>query len=391
MKKRAFTLLISLFSALTGIAQQNDLPVFVADTDEYKCFRIPALITSPNGQLLAFAEGRVNGSADFGNVDIVMKRSADGGKTWSPLQVVADFGDLQAGNPAPVVDQCDPAFPYGRMFLFYNTGSNDEATINNGTGIRLCKYKTSVDNGQTWSAPVDITSQVHRPKQPDVDPAYIFSEDWRHYANTPGHAIQFQGGKFKGRIFVAANHFAGPQQKIRGYYAAHCYYSDDHGKTFKLGATVDLPGSNESMAVELSNSRLMLNSRHQHGSGDKRARVVTISNDGGATWEKPHFDERLIDPECQGSILGLGMREGRMVVAFCNPADTSRRDNLTLRISLDEGGTWTRNFPLAKAPDELQPRFAAYSDLVRLGPSTIGVLYEREDYSQIMFTPVTWK
>ena len=80
-----------------------------------------------------------------------------------------------------------------------------------------------------------------------------------------------------------------------------------------------------------------------------------------------------------------------MVVAFCNPADTSRRDNLTLRISLDEGGTWTRNFPLAKAPDELQPRFAAYSDLVRLGPSTIGVLYEREDYSQIMFTPVTWK
>ena len=378
-----------LFGAMPVKAQVNFVPVFVSGTEGYRSFRIPALITCPNWELLAFCEGRVCWAGDFGNIDLVMKRSVNGGATWSPLQVVAEFGELQVCCPAPVVDLSDPAFPKGRIFVFYNTGNNHEGEVIKGNGIKLCKYVASEDNGKTWSAPVDITTQVHRPKRPEVDAAFNFSEDWRYYANTPGHAIQLQSGKYQGRIYVAANHSAGDPQKAAGHYAAHGYYSDDHGKTFKLAATVDLPGSNESMAVELSNSRLMMNSRNQRG--DIRARIVTLSNDGGATWEKPRFDATLIDPVCQGSILGFGFENGKRVVAFCNAADTRRRDNLTLRISMDEGATWARSFPLAKAPEGTRGDFAAYSDMAQLDPAHIGVLYEREGYSQIVFAKVAWK
>ena len=376
------------FAATTLHAQDPPVPVFISGTEGYRSFRIPAIISLPNRELLAFCEGRVNGAQDFGNIDVVMKRSADGGQTWSLLQVVAEFGDLQLGNPAPVVDLTDPAFPQGRIFLFYNTGNNHEGEILKGHGIKSCEYRTSIDNGITWSVPADITIQVHRPNQPTVNSAFIFPEDWRYNANTPGHAMQFQNGKYRGRIFVAANHSAGEPQKAAGHYAAHGYWSDDHGMTFTLGASLDLPGSNESMAVELSNDRLMMNCRNQRG--DHRARIVSISQDGGATWDKPRFDDTLIDPVCQGSLLGLGTQDGKTVVAFCNAADTKRRDNLTLRISDDEGVTWGRSFPLAKAPDGVRGDFAAYSDITRLDESHVGVLYEREGYSKIVFTSVAY-
>ena len=103
--------------------------VFRSGNDNYSTFRIPAIIKAPNGDLLAFCEGRVNNSGDFGNIDIVMKRSTDGGNSWSSIQVVVDADSLQAGNPAPVVDVLDPAYPGGRIFLFYNTGNNHEGEV----------------------------------------------------------------------------------------------------------------------------------------------------------------------------------------------------------------------------------------------------------------------
>ena len=188
MKYAALLLVWGCFS-LTLQGEDKVVPVFVSGTEGYRSFRIPALIALPNGELLAFCEGRVNGANDYGNIDMVMKRSTDRGQTWSPLQVVAEFGDLQLGNPAPVVDLTDPTFPQGRIFLFYNTGNNHESEILKGHGIKSCWYKTSIDNGATWSAPVDITVQVHRPHQPTVNSAYNFTEDWRCIANTPGDVI----------------------------------------------------------------------------------------------------------------------------------------------------------------------------------------------------------
>jgi len=386
--KNLIASVVFICCSISVFAQQK-VPVFVSGNEGYKSYRIPAIVSLPNGDLLAFCEGRVNNAGDFGHVNIVMKRSTDKGRSWDSLQVVAENGDLQAGNAAPVVDLTDPAYPGGRIFLFYNTGNNQEGEVRKGNGLREVWYKTSTDKGQTWSEAVNITTQVHRPKQPQISAAYNFSEDWRSYANTPGHAMQFQNGKYKGRIFVAANHSAGPPQKQFNDYAAHGFYSDDHGKTFHLGATVNTPGSNESMATELSGDKLMMNSRNQKG--DVRARIVSISSDGGATWDTSYVDQTLIDPVNQGSILTIGKKHGKNIIAFCNAADTKRRDNLTLRISYDDGKTWAKSIVIDKSADGSKGDFTAYSDLVKLGKKKIGVLYERNGYKEIVFTVVKWK
>lgn len=379
----------AFFCCCLCVFAQQKIPVFVSGNDGYKSYRIPAIISLPNGDLLAFCEGRVNGTGDFGHVNIVMKRSTDRGKTWVSLQLIAENGDLQAGNAAPVVDLMDPDYPKGRIFLFYNTGNNDESEVRKGNGLREVWYKTSIDNGQTWSDPVNITTQVHHPKQPQINAAYNFAEDWRSYANTPGHAMQFQNGKYKGRIFVASNHSAGAPKKQSTDYEAHGFYTDDHGKTFHLGATVNIPGSNESMATELSHDKLMMNSRNQKG--DVRARIISISSNGGTTWDTSYFDQTLIDPVNQGSILCVGKKHGKNIIAFCNAANTKRRDNLTLRISYDDGKTWSKSFLIDKSEDGSKDDFTAYSDLVKMSKKKIGVLYERDGYKEIVFTVVKWK
>ncbi len=387
-------LLILIFLILNYfnlIAQKNAVPVFISGADGYKSFRIPAIIKSPSGDLLAFAEGRVNNSGDFGDIDIVLKRSKDHGKTWSNLSVVADNGHMQAGNPAPVVDVSDPDYPEGRIFLFYNTGNNHEGEIAKGKGVKQCFFKTSVDGGLTWSSAIDITLQVHKPNQPLINSSYNFSEDWRCYANTPGHAMQFQSGKYKGRIFVAANHSAGPPKKAAKHYVAHGYFSDDHGKTFQLGNSLSVLGSNESIAVELSENKLMMNSRNQ--SGDVKARIVSISNNGGATWDSTFFDNHLIDPVCEGSILKMGVKHGKNILAFCNNADVSRRNNLLLQISYDEGKTWEKKFLIYKNQSEIIENFdySAYCDLIQLDQKRIGILYEKDNYASITFSVKKWR
>lgn len=386
--KHLFISLLFFCSGFYSFSQQK-VPVFVSGTEGHKSYRIPAIIGLSNGELLAFCEGRVNGAGDFGDINIVMKQSNDGGKTWSLLQTIVDADSLQAGNPAPVVDLTDPAYPNGRIFLFYNTGNNHEGEVRKGNGLREVWYKTSTDNGKTWSNAVNITTQVHRPKQSQVNAAYNFAEDWRSYANTPGHAIQFENGRFKGRIFVAANHSAGEPQQHFTDYEAHGFYTDDHGKTFHLGATVNYPGGNESMATELSHDKLMMNSRNQ--SGDVHARIISISSDGGATWDTTYVDQTLIDPINQGSIINVGAKKGKNIIAFCNAADAKRRDNLTLRISYNDGKTWSKSIVIDKSNDNDKGDFTAYSDLVKLSKNKIGVLYERDGYKEIVFTAVQWK
>ncbi len=384
--KNLLTFLVLCFYISNGFCQKN-IPVFVSGKEGHKSYRIPAIINLPNGELLAFAEGRVHGAGDFGDVNIVLKRSSDKGITWSTLQTIVDYDNLQAGNPAPVVDLTDPDYPNGRIFLFYNTGNNHESEVRKGNGLREVWYKNSTDGGITWSEAVNITMQTHRPKQPQLNPGYNFTEDWRSYANTPGHALQFQTGKYKGRIYIAANHSAGPPQKESMDYIAHGFYTDDHGKTFHLSENVNLPGGNENMAAELSGGRLMLNLRNQRG--DIRARYIAISNNGGQTWDTSYFDINLPDPVCQGSLITIEKKRKQNILAFCNAADEKRRDNLTLRISYDDGKTWKENFVIYNNP--VQPDAAAYSDIVKISKKKIGILYEKDDYSQIVFTVVQWK
>lgn len=384
------TLLLCMFCyAITVSATDTVISVFRSGDAGYHTFRIPAIIRAADNSLLAFAEGRLNGSGDFGTIHIVMRRSTNNGKNWSPIQVVAQAGNLQTGNPAPVLDKTDPAYPKGRIFLFYNTGNNHEYDVRKGIGLREVCYTSSTDYGKSWSTPVNITTSVHRPLQPTLNPAYAFQDDWRSYANTPGHAIQLQNGKHKGRILVSANHSAGPPKTDYTDYAAHAFYTDDHGKTFQLSPTISIPGSNESMATELSHGKIMMNSRNQKG--DIRSRIVSLSNDGGAHWDSSYFDPQLPDPVNQGSIFTLGYAKGKTMLAFCNTASRTRRDSLTLRISYDEGKTWSHSFLLDAAPVAFNGDYTAYSDLVAMGNKSIGVLYERRGYKEIVFKTFKWR
>jgi sialidase-1 len=371
-------------------AQIKYTPVFVSGADGHKSYRIPAIVNLKNGDLLAFAEGRVNDAGDFGDINIVLKRSKDSGKTWSSLQTVVNYDQLQAGNPAPVMDLTDPKYPKGRLFLFYNTGNQHESEVRKGNGLREAWYKTSVDGGMTWSEAINITTQVHRPKMPQVNTAYNFNEDWRSYANTPGHALQFEEGLYKGRIFVSANHSAGPPQKAGMDYIAHGYFTDDHGLTFKLSENVSFKGGNEAMAAQLSGDKMVMNIRNQQG--NVRQRIIAISNNGGQTWDKTSFDANLPDPVCQGSTLSYLAKTNKRILFVCNAADTKKRDNLTLRVSNDDGKTWFKNLVIAKsASDYKGNNYSAYSDIVKIDNKNIGVLFEKDEYHTIVFAVQKWQ
>lgn len=377
--------LVVLITSITGAAQQGKTIVFKSGTEGHKSYRIPAIVSTPNGELLAFCEGRVHGANDFGDINIVMKKSHDGGKTWSEIKTIVDYSNLQAGNPAPVVDLTDPNFPNGRVFLFYNTGNNNEYEVRRGNGIREVYYIVSVDAGETWSEPVNITTQVHRPKQKPVNPLYNFSEDWRAFANTPGHAMQFLTGQYKGRIYVAANHSTGKPLAKYADGRAFGYYTDDHGKTFHVSEDVNVPSSNESTACELPNGKLMLNSRDQ--SGVSKRRIVAISNNGGANWDSVYIDSSLIDPVCEAALLNVGYKKGNAIIAFCNAADSVNRNNLTLKISYNNGISWGKKYLIdGSVGADANKDYTAYSDIVLMKRKTIGILYERNDYGEIVFT-----
>ncbi|MEN9952338.1 MAG: hypothetical protein RLZZ520_606 [Bacteroidota bacterium] len=372
----------------SSFVKAQETVVFKSGTEGHKSYRIPAIVTLPNGELLAFAEGRVNNSADFGDINIVMKRSSDKGKTWGKLIMLVDQTILQAGNPAPVIDLQDPDYPNGVVYLFYNTGNNHENEIRKGNGVREVWFIRSFDLARTWSEPVNITSMVHKPFQPELNLVYNFKEDWRSYANTPGHAMQFQKGKYKGRIVIPANHSAGPPQHQFRDYRAHAFYSDDHGKTFQLSPSIDIEGSNESIVTELSNNRMLMSIRNQRG--DIRNRILAYSSSGAKYWDTTYFDQQLIDPVCQGSLLTIGYKKGKAIIASSNAADQRERNNLTIKISYDEGKSWLKSIVVDKN-ETAKNDWTAYSDLVLINKKTIGILYERNNYAEIVFKSISLK
>lgn len=376
-------LLLSLLAVclLSGVLAQETV-VFRSGDDGYASYRIPAIIKNKNGELIAFSEGRVDHAGDYGNVDIVYKVSKDNGKTWGDLKVAADYDKLQAGNAAPVVDLLDPAYPEGRIFLFYNTGNNHEGEVRKGKGLREVWYITSTDGAKTWSEPVNITTQTHRPKQTEINHEYSFSEDWRTYANTPGHGFQFVSGPNKGRIYIAANHSAGDPQPQGKDWNAHAFYSDDHGKTFKLSDNIPYPGTNESIAAQIGDNEVYMSSRNQQLT--PKQRVISISKDAGQTWVSSSPDADLPDPINQGSALSW-KKGKKFILAHINAADEKDRNNLTLRLSKDKGKSWYYNKLIAKAPEGYKGAYSAYSDIVLIKPNTIGILYEKDNYKEIIF------
>ncbi|MFG3015562.1 exo-alpha-sialidase [Streptomyces cinerochromogenes] len=334
---------------------------FRAGREGYASFRIPAVVASRSGTLLAFCEGRVDSAADHGHIDIVLKRSTDGGRTWGPLQAAARNGTGLAGNPAPVV------LDTGRILLVHirAAASATEAAILRGqvedADGRRVWVQHSDDDGLTWSEPREITPQVKKP-------------GWRWYATTPGHALQLTSG----RVLVPANHTLPPTGTDTGaeakYNSGHCLLSDDHGETWYLGYldenTDGYVNVNETTAAELPDGRVYLNTRNDSPSPGNRADAH--SADGGKTLVTPFRPQAgLTAPVCEAAVLQL--RDPDLLL-FSAPADPGgARALMTIRASRDGGTTWRTAYTVDGLP-------AAYSDLVRVDPHTVGLLYETGDF-----------
>jgi sialidase-1 len=354
------------------IAQNRDeTVVFQAGEEGYKCFRIPAIVKTKTGELLAFCEARRQSCSDHGDVRIVVKRSADNGITWGKMSVVAENGDYQAGNPAPVFDFKDKKYKNGRLFLFYNTGIGSEQEVREGKTKREIWYKISNDAGKTWSNATNITQFVSKT-----------TEDWRSYANTPGHALQLTKGRHTGRLFIAANHSAGAPQDSFKDYKAHGFYSDDNGKTWQVTPNIDYAGSNESTAAELSKGGILMNIRNQ--SGDSKHRILAYSQSGGTQWDNVYIEKQLPDPVCEGSMINFKTPTGKNFILFTNLDNQTKREHLTLKYSDNDGKTWY----LGKVICEWS---AAYSDIVVQQNNTIGILYEKDGYEKIVYQRVGFK
>ena len=285
-RKAVVSLFFLLILSAIAVARADEAffqsDVFTSGTDNYHTFRIPALIVTLKGTLLAFCEGRRFSREDLGNNDLLLRRSTDGGRTWSKLELVHEEGgderQVTIANPTVVLDEETSAI----WLVMQRNGADVLVT-------------SSRDDGMTWDKPVDITSDVK-------------NTEWGFYAVGPGVGIQIKHGTHKGRLVIPAYHRETKDKS--GPSTSHVFFSDDHGKTWELGGNVELH-TNECQVVETivdGRSQLLLNIRnHWARSGGRPdlagVRIVARSSDGGHTWSKTSFDKTLVEPQCQASIL----------------------------------------------------------------------------------------
>ncbi|MFJ8056141.1 exo-alpha-sialidase [Streptomyces sp. NPDC096142] len=339
---------------------------YVSGDGGYDTYRIPATVVTGRGTVLAFAEGRHNNAGDTGDIDVVLRRSTDGGCTWGPQAVIAAGDGDTRGNPAPVVDPRTGAIV---LVTSYNSGTVTEGRIMRGEVTpeqsRRVFVQRSWDDGRSFTPPRDITGQVKPP-------------NWRWYATGPGHAVALTRGPHAGRLVIPANHSAAPPvgstdtgQEAR-YYGGHDLYSDDGGETWRLGfvdaAYTGVNNANESSAAELPDGRLYFSSRDQLGTSTGN-RLDTYSGDGGATLDRPYEVQHTLDdvPVVEGSVLQLPGAGAPLL--FSAPSVPHVRQGMAVWRSADAGGSFVKAVTLSG-------EWAGYSDLVRVGPDTVGVLYE---------------
>lgn len=354
MKKVAFIFVLFLPLQLSAKEDQSQLAeglttsqdLFNASMHEdISCYRVPSLITAPNGDLLAAIDERVPSCGDLkwsDNINIVIRRSSDNGKTWTPIETIVDFPlGKSASDPSMIVDQITK-----EIFLFYNY-----MDLEKEKDVYYLHVIKSKDNGKTWSQPEDITSQIAKPE---------WHKDFKFI--TSGRGIQTRSGRLL-HCLVNLDH------------GMHLFGSDDHGKTWFI---IDNPiePANESKVVELADGSWMVNSRIN----EKGLRYVHTSTDSGRVW-KSVADSSLVDPGCNASIIRYtsiedGYKRNRLL--FSNAKTEKERKNLTVRISYDEGQTWSDG-------KTIYPGGSAYSSLSILKNGDIGLLFEKDDHRENVF------
>jgi sialidase-1 len=368
-------LMLALAISASTAVEPEFTDVFVAGKDGFPSIRIPSVVVTKSGVVLALAEGRAK-AADQANNKIILKRSLDGGKTWGAQQIIADDGENCLNNPCAVVDEKN-----GRiivMFQSYPFGySERDGKIQpglDGPAIVRNDVIHSDDDGLTWSKLEDVTRTTKH------------AERVTTMASGPGIGIQLKHGAHAGRILIPFNE--GPF----GHWNVLAVLSDDGGGHWQVGEPA--PGCcvtnangkvvslvNEVQMVELSDGTVMLNSRKW---GGQPVRKIAVSHDGGVTWSKIEDAPTLRDPGCMASIINVKTKTGKGVLLYSGP-DSTKRENGTIHLSYDDGRTW----PVKKV---LFPGSFAYSVLTQLPNGDIGCLFETDNANRIVFArfPLEW-
>ena len=351
---------ILFFFSLCGVNPQSLVPLtktpeFVnlfssAEESGVSCYRIPSLVTAPNGDLIAAIDERVPSCGDLKwsrDINIVIRRSSDNGSTWSPIEKIVDYplGE-SASDPSMIVDHIT-----GEIFLFFNYMNLDTEK-----DVYYLQVIKSQDNGQSWTTPEDITKQISKSS---------WHNDFKFI--TSGRGIQTASGDLVHTMVNLDN-------------GMHLFKSKNHGESWELIDTPVIPG-NESKIVELNDGTWMINSR-MNGAG---IRYVHTSSDHGLSW-KSYPDSSLIDPGCNASIIryDYGDMSKKGMLLFSNANNKEDRKNLTIKLSTDNGMTW-------KMGGIIYPGEAAYSTMTILKNGNIGVLFEKDGYQKVAFTSISLK
>jgi len=380
MKRILFSLLLPALqlTAVEPLFEKTD--VFPPGLNGITRYRIPGIVVTRKSTVIAYAEARKNSSFDWGEIEIHLRRSTDCGKTWEAGKHIAHLGARLEGNPHK------------------KEGGEKEQTVNNPIAIvdretgaieflycinyARCYSMRSLDDGVTWSTPVDITA-AFEPFRAKVD--------WKVIATGPGHGIQIKSGRLVVPIWLAYG-----KEGDHGPSAAGTLFSDDHGKSWQAGDLClpnegDFNNPNETMITELSDGRVMLVSRSVSKANRK---IVTTSPDGAGNWTKPAFHDELWEPVCMASIVSYPSKPGTLI--FSNPhtlkfgkdgkevpAGRGKRENLSIKLSRNDGKTWPVNKTLDAGP-------SAYSDLAVLPDGTVLCLYEGKADIQVARFNLEW-
>ena len=341
-------------SLLTNMEEFYQQDLWISGEGGYFRYRIPALVTSTKGTVLAFAEARKFTGKDSDQIDISLRRSTDGARTFDDPRIIATKTGWVTGNPSPVVDRATGTI---WLLLCRNLQDGDETMICEGNAPREVWIMSSDDDGVSWTEPTEITAEVK-------------PSEWSWYATGPGHGIQLSSE----RLMIPCDHIVLKDRSRQDPYFSHVVYSDDGGKSWQIGGTAD-EGTNESTILEAADGRLYFNCRNKYKlPGGGNSRCITWSDDSGDSFSPIVHDAALPEPNCQASVCRLTTGQTHDIdrVLFSNPADRSGRTNLTVRLSYDECRTWPESRVLHESA-------AAYSDLCVCDDEYICCLYERGD------------
>jgi sialidase-1 len=346
-------LLLTFFLVANAFSQPkasfNCQNLFIGGQHHVNQYRIPSLVTSNKGTLIAVCDARVDKPGDPpNNIDLVMRRSFDNGKTWTSQTTLFDYqGDEAAGDASMVVDK-----QTGIIWLAYDY-TVPEPQGNFGRIIRIHLTK-SEDDGATWSKPITLN--------------YLTKGKDFWLQNAPGRGL-FGRGVVLFPMYTSKNDNSGNQKTV-------LVYSKDHGKTWLLSNGVGESNS-EPQLVELSGGKIMANMRKPHGFG---YREVATTKDFGHSWLGLSTDTTLIGPGCQASIINYDFK-GKSLLIFSNSANKQGRKNMVVRVSDNEGRSWQKALPVYTGP-------SAYSCLTQMQNGNVGLLFEADNYSRIVFVEI---